>query len=127
MTCSRSRLSPTSSSPRMAAGPPTRSRRSPRSRMSTARPSGSRRCKAGRARWADRPRVVTSAHYKDDGQGYTFGDPSQVFVVSVERGDVVQLTSGDRPSVAPAWSPDGARIAFSRARSGTADYHVYDL
>jgi len=86
-------------------------------------PSG----KEARARWADRPRVVTSAHYKDDGQGYTFGDPSQIFVVSLEHGEVAQLTSGDRPSAAPAWSPDGARIAFSRARSGTADYHLFDI
>ena len=86
-------------------------------------PSG----KEARARWADRPKVVTSAHYKDDGQGYTFGDPSQIIAVSVARGEVAQLTGGDRPSTAPAWSPDGARIAFSRARSGPADYHVYDI
>ncbi len=39
--------------------------------------------KNARARWARRPKVVTRAQYKADGQGYTFDATSQVFVLSL--------------------------------------------
>lgn len=80
-----------------------------------------------RGKWGQRPRVVTRAQYKADGQGYTFDAASQLFVVSVEDGALTQLTRGDAESRAAAWSPDGTRIAFSRARTGVADYSLFDL
>jgi dipeptidyl aminopeptidase/acylaminoacyl peptidase len=80
-----------------------------------------------RARWAQRPRVVTRAQYKADGQGYTLDTTSQVFVVEAAGGQARQLTAGGGDSQAPAWSPDGRRIAFSRARGGAADYNLLDL
>ena len=37
----------------------------------------------------------------------------QIYVVSSAGGDIKQLTSGDRSSSAPRWSPDGKKIAFT--------------
>ena len=38
---------------------------------------------------------------------------NQIYVVSSAGGDIKQLTSGDRSSTAPRWSPDGKKIAFT--------------
>lgn len=38
---------------------------------------------------------------------------TQIYVVSSAGGDIKQLTSGDRSSSAPRWSPDGKKIAFT--------------
>jgi len=38
---------------------------------------------------------------------------NQIYVVSSAGGDIKQLTSGDRSSSAPRWSPDGKKIAFT--------------
>ncbi len=83
--------------------------------------------KEGRELWKNRARVITKAQYKADGQGYTFDTVGQMFVVSVESGDVKQLTDGDVENRAEAWSPDGKQIAFSRARGGIADYSLFDI
>ena len=80
-----------------------------------------------RKRWEQRPRVVTRAHYKDDGQGYTFDVRSHLFVVPAEGGGAKQITDGDCYDRTPAWSPDGRQIAFSRTRNGVADYNVSDI
>ena len=84
---------------------------------------------AGKAEshWAHRPRVVSRAQYKADGVGYTFDACSQLFALCVGSGTFAQLTSGDQESRAPAWSPDGTQIAFSRARSGVADFSLFDI
>ena len=38
---------------------------------------------------------------------------NQIYAVSIEGGNLKQLTSGDRSSSAPRWSPDGKKIAFT--------------
>ena len=84
--------------------------------------------KEERKRWEQRPKVVTRAHYKDDGQGYTFDTHSHLFTVPADgSSEPKQITDGDFNDRAPAWSPDGRRIAFSRTRNGLMDYNVSDI
>ena len=73
------------------------------------------------------PKVITRAQYKIDGLGYTFGARDQLFALTVASGEVSRLSDGEADELAPAWSPDGNRIAFSRMRSGSADFYVSDL
>jgi dipeptidyl aminopeptidase/acylaminoacyl peptidase len=80
-----------------------------------------------RERWALRPRHVTRAQYKADGQGYTFDRRTHLFVTRVDTGITTPITDGDANDYAPAWSPDGRRIAFSRARTGSADFALSDI
>ncbi len=81
----------------------------------------------GRKRWEARPRHVTRASYKADGQGYTFDARTHLFVADLASGTVTQVTDGDCEDRAEAWSPDGARIAWARTRSGLTDYGQTDL
>ncbi len=79
-----------------------------------------------RARWEQRPQLVTRASYKDDGQGYTFDANRQLFVTALD-GELQQLTLGDGDNNAAAWSPNGQRIAFRRTRAGLSDYALGDI
>jgi dipeptidyl aminopeptidase/acylaminoacyl peptidase len=80
-----------------------------------------------RERWKQRPRVVTRAQYKADGQGYTFDVNTHLFIVPVDGGEPRQITRGDFEHRAPSWSPDGRQIAFARSRGGPADYSLLDI
>jgi dipeptidyl aminopeptidase/acylaminoacyl peptidase len=82
---------------------------------------------AARKRWEQRPRHVTKAQYKTDGQGYTFDARSHIFIVDLATGETRQLTSGDLEDQAESWSPDGRRIAFSRTRGGKNEYSLRDI
>ena len=67
-------------------------------------------------------RRVGDPQVSPDGKhvAFTIGDVNfdanrivtQIFVTSVEGGGMKQLTSGDRSSTAPRWSPDGKKIAY---------------
>jgi dipeptidyl aminopeptidase/acylaminoacyl peptidase len=84
-----------------------------------------------RARWNQRPKVITRAQYRNDGQGYTLDAPSRLFVVDVSSEaapeDLRPFIESDGEDVAPVWSPDGRRIAFTRTRAGVLDYSLSDL
>src|SRR5439155_16246843 len=78
-------------------------------------------------RWEQRPRHVTRAQYKADGQGYTFDARSHLFVADVATGTVKQITDGDADDRADSWSPDGTRVVWVRNRTGRTDYNQTDL
>jgi dipeptidyl aminopeptidase/acylaminoacyl peptidase len=80
-----------------------------------------------RERWNQRPKVVSRAQFKDDGQGYTFDSVSQLYTIPAAGGEARQLTSAAGASRAPAWSSDARRIAFSRLRDGLTDYNLSDI
>ena len=80
-----------------------------------------------RKRWEQRPRHVTKAQYKTDGQGYTFDAQAHLFIADVATGQTRQVTDGDFEDEAESWSPDGRQIAVSRTRGGTSEYSWRDI
>ncbi len=61
---------------------------------------------------APRTYVARRVRYRDDGDGWRGDGFTQLFVVDVASGDARQLTNAEGNHEAPAWSPDGQRIAF---------------
>src|SRR4030095_578131 len=68
-------------------------------------------------------RRVGDPQVSPDGRhvAFTIGDVNfdanravnQIYVVSIDGSGLKQLTSGDRSSAAPRWSPDGKKIAYT--------------
>jgi dipeptidyl aminopeptidase/acylaminoacyl peptidase len=60
-------------------------------------------------------RVITSARYKFDGQGFLDGKITHIWTVdtSEDKPEPTQITSGPYPHDNPAWSPSGREIAFN--------------
>ncbi len=52
------------------------------------------------------------------------GGTQQLYRMPLAGGDVEQLTSGDEPSLAPAFSPDGREIVYHSFRSGVRQIFV---
>lgn len=67
-------------------------------------------------------RRITSMKYRINGQGFTYDQRRHIFVVDVASGEVKQITEGDWDDTQPAWSPDGAQIAFVSARHDDREY-----
>ena len=69
------------------------------------------------ADWADPPIMEDRFKSKQDGVGYLDFGFNHIFVVPVEGGTPVQVTSGDFQHAGPAaWTPDGAHLVFSSNR-----------
>ena len=66
-------------------------------------------------------RVISRLYYKQDGEGFWDGRWKQILVVPAAGGDVRRVTDGDYDHTAPAWSPDGARLAYCANASPDAD------
>jgi dipeptidyl aminopeptidase/acylaminoacyl peptidase len=68
-----------------------------------------------------KPWVVDRRQIKEDYQGYLNRLRSHLYVFDLETRATVQITSGDYEDYAPAWSPDGSKIAFTSNRSVDPD------
>ena len=75
------------------------------------------------------PRRFTRLQYKLEHVGWTGDRRRHLFTVAAEGGaDPVQVTAGDAEDAWPAWSPDGATLAFVSARDPDWDVQpVTDL
>ena len=65
----------------------------------------------------EKPWVVDRVQFKQDTVGYLDRRRTHLYVFDVLAKSLTQVTSGDFDDDEPAWSPDGARIAFSSNRS----------
>ena len=67
--------------------------------------------------------------FKRDGTGYLDDRTQQLFVVDLATGKARQLTTGLRDHWQPAWSPDGASIAYTAKDRGEterdANYEIF--
>ena len=77
--------------------------------------------RARRPRHAAGPLVADRLDYQADGSGMFGAVRSQVHVVDLASGECRQLTDGTEHAGAPAWSPDGSTIAFTRAVGDDSD------
>ena len=78
---------------------------------------------ADRPTESDQPaaKEVHRIRYRHDAIGWRGDNHFHLFLVDAATGKSAQLTSGDWDDMAPAWSPDGGRIAFISGRSGDRD------
>lgn len=73
-------------------------------------------------------RLIDRLQYMLNGAGFIYDKPSNLWVVSVEDGEVRRITSGKASDEDPVWSPDGTRICFISKRHPDADLTWrYDL
>ena len=55
-------------------------------------------------------------------RGAAKGEAFHLFVRALPGGAPLQLTNGESSDIGPAWSPDGARLAFRRIAEGRTEY-----
>ncbi|MBI4497285.1 MAG: S9 family peptidase [Chloroflexi bacterium] len=66
-------------------------------------------------------KVVRRIRYRADTVGWRGDAHRHLFTVGLDGGPARQITAGDGDDVAPAWSPDGTRIAFLSGRRPDRD------
>jgi dipeptidyl aminopeptidase/acylaminoacyl peptidase len=70
------------------------------------------------------PIVVDRYHFKQDRTGYLRHLYSHLYVFDVATRKAEQITAGNQDDTSPAWSPDGASIAFVSKRGPDPDRDV---
>jgi len=65
-------------------------------------------------------RRIDRIRYRADGAGY-LDDMPQLWLIDLTSGDTRALTDGSGWIAAPAWSPDGTRLAFAGEHRSNAD------
>jgi len=70
-----------------------------------------------------KPIVIDRYHFKQDGAGYVLsGRHSYIYLFDIATKKLDRLTSGQKyDESSPAWSPDGARIAFASNHAADPD------
>ncbi|HEU4712250.1 MAG TPA: S9 family peptidase [Pyrinomonadaceae bacterium] len=69
-----------------------------------------------------KPIVIDRYRYKQDGQGYLLsGRHSYIYLFEIDTKKLDRLTKSKWDESAPAWSPDGSRIAFMSNHSDDPD------
>lgn len=76
------------------------------------------RSKPEGAEWSEPVKVIDTAQYRWDGQGFLESAYEHIFVVPSDGGTPRQVSSGDYDHDGPfSWTPDGSSILFSSNRN----------
>ena len=70
---------------------------------------------------APKVRVIRRIRYRYDTLGWRGDLHTHLFLIEVKGGEARQVTEGDWDDLAPAWSPNGTRIAFLSDRRDDRD------
>ena len=72
-------------------------------------------------------KVLTSAHFKEDGMGFLFDSHQHIYVVDAASGEARRITEGEFEHSQPVFSPDGKMIAFASNRLEDAHLNYDNL
>lgn len=68
-------------------------------------------------------RYIDRLNYQFNGVGFVDDKDAHLWLVDVATGEARRLLAGSTAEAMPAWSPDGARIAFAANRHVSPDLH----